>query len=39
MVSNSSFVCATETSNTANLTIAVSTVITNRRITYRVNKN
>lgn len=39
LVSNSAYICSTETSNTAVLTIRVSTVITNRRITYRVNRN
>ena len=39
IVSNTMFVCSTETSNTAILTLQVNTVITNRRITYRVNKN
>ncbi len=39
LVSNSAFVCSVITSNQATLTIAVSNVITNRRITYRVNRN
>ncbi|WP_350294070.1 hypothetical protein [uncultured Croceitalea sp.] len=39
VVSNSSFSCITETSNTVILSISVSKVITNRRITYRVKKN
>jgi len=39
IVSNTMFICSTETSNTAILTLQVNTVITNRRITYRVNKN
>ena len=39
IVSNTLFICSTETSNTANLTLQVDTLITNRRITYRVNKN
>ena len=39
IVSNSMYICTTETSNTALLTVQVNTVITNRRITYRVNKN
>ncbi len=39
IVSNTMFVCISETSNTAILTLQVNTVITNRRITYRVNKN
>jgi hypothetical protein len=39
VVSNDAFVCGTTTSNTATLTLRVNTMITNRRITYRVNKN
>ncbi|MEE1964434.1 hypothetical protein V1387_17220 [Allomuricauda taeanensis] len=39
LASNNSFVCGYTTSTTATLTLQVSTVITNRRITYRVNKN
>jgi hypothetical protein len=39
IVSNTMFICSTETSNSATLTLQVNTVITNRRITYRVNKN
>ncbi len=39
LVSNSTFVCTTETSNVATLSIQVNTVITNRRITYRAKKN
>ncbi|MGI9543155.1 MAG: hypothetical protein ACR2MX_07845, partial [Cyclobacteriaceae bacterium] len=39
MLSNVSFVCATTTSNVATLIVQVNTVITNRRITHRVNKN
>jgi len=39
MVSNDSFVCGSTTSNTATLTLQVSTVITNRKVTYRINKN
>ena len=39
IVSNSMYICDFETSNTAILTLQVNTVITNRRITYRVNKN
>ncbi len=39
IVSNSAFICSTETSNTVVLTILVNTVITNRRITYRVKRN
>ena len=39
IVSNSYFVCGNDISNEVTLTIRVNTVITNRRITYRVNKN
>ena len=39
VVSNSAYVCGDVTSNSATLTLQVNTVITNRRITYRVNKN
>jgi len=39
MISNDSFVCGSTTSNTATLTLQVSTVITNRKVTYRINKN
>ncbi|MCM4154352.1 hypothetical protein DHD05_22440 [Arenibacter sp. N53] len=39
IVSNSMYICAFETSNTALLAVRVNTVITNRRITYRVKKN
>ncbi len=40
VVSNSSFACASVvTSNAALLTVKVAGVITNRRITYRINKN
>ncbi|WP_055393600.1 proprotein convertase P-domain-containing protein [Flagellimonas eckloniae] len=39
LVLNSAYICSFETSNTAVLTIRVSSVITNRRITYRVKKN
>ena len=39
IVSNTAFICTTETSSIATLTVAITTVITNRRITYRVNKN
>ena len=39
LVSNSLFVCELLTSNTSVLTVNVSTVITNRRITYRIKKN
>ncbi|MGB5237191.1 MAG: DNRLRE domain-containing protein [Flavobacteriaceae bacterium] len=36
---NLSYVCSPSTSNTAVLTVNVSSVITNRRITYRAKKN
>ncbi len=39
LVMNSALVCNVVTSNQATLTVAVSNVITNRRITYRVNRN
>ena len=39
IVLNTMFICSSETSNTVILTLQVNTVITNRRITYRVNKN
>ncbi|WP_373518219.1 LamG-like jellyroll fold domain-containing protein [Pricia sp.] len=39
VASNSGYVCTIETSNTAILTLKVNTVITNRRITHRVNKD
>ncbi len=39
VVSYSGFICVTTTSNEATLTVQVGTVITNRRITYRVNKD
>ncbi|CAM4346780.1 lamin tail domain-containing protein [Zobellia nedashkovskayae] len=39
VISSSTFICASETSNTAILTVAATSVITNRRITYRVKKN
>ena len=39
IVSNSAFSCTTTTSEEATLNIRVNTVITNRRITHRVNKN
>ncbi|MDT7827811.1 LamG-like jellyroll fold domain-containing protein [Pricia sp. S334] len=39
LVSSSSYICSVETSNTATLTVRVNTVITNRRITHRVNRN
>ncbi|MGN7515689.1 MAG: immunoglobulin domain-containing protein [Allomuricauda sp.] len=37
--SNDAFICSSTTSNTATLTLHVNTVVSNRRITYRVNKN
>ncbi len=39
LVSNSLFICTTIISNTTILTVNVSSVITNRRITYRVKMN
>jgi len=39
LTGNDEFICGTTTSNTATLTLQVNTVISNRRITYRVNKN
>ncbi|MBD1263203.1 VCBS repeat-containing protein [Maribacter polysiphoniae] len=39
IVSNSAFVCSGDISATGVLTVAAKTIITNRRITYRVNKN
>jgi len=39
VISNSQYICAIETSNSAILTVQVNTVISNRKITYRVNKN
>jgi hypothetical protein len=39
VVSNTTFVCAVETSIEAVLTVNAATVITNRRITYRIKKN
>ncbi len=39
IVSNSMYICSPEISNTALLSIQAATVITNRRITYRVNKD
>lgn len=39
VTSNDEFICGTTTSSSATLTIRVNTVVTNRRITYRVNKN
>ncbi|EAR01270.1 immunoglobulin domain-containing protein [Maribacter sp. HTCC2170] len=39
VLTNAAFVCDTTTSITATLTYQVNTIISNRRITYRVNKN
>jgi len=39
VLSNDAFVCGSTISNTATLTLQVNTVVTNRKITYRVNKN
>ena len=39
ILSNTMYICSTITSNSVTLTIRVNTVITNRKITYRVNKN
>lgn len=39
VISNTLYVCDIATSNSAILTVNVSSVITNRRITYRVKKN
>lgn len=39
VVTNDSYICGNTLSNTATLTLQVDTVITNRRITYRVNKD
>lgn len=39
VLTNASYVCNTTISNTATLTFRVNTVISNRRITYRVKKN
>ena len=39
VVSNMEFICGTITTDTATLTIRVNTIITNRRVTFRVNKN
>ena len=39
VVANSIFVCSTPISSTATLTINSATVITNRRITYRIRKD
>ena len=39
ILSNTMYICSTITSNSVTLSIRVNTVITNRKITYRVNKN
>ncbi|MCM4172000.1 hypothetical protein DHD32_10950 [Arenibacter sp. TNZ] len=39
VIANNGYACGTTISNTATLTVRVNTVITNRRITHRVNKN
>ena len=39
LLSNSTSTCPNLTSNPATLTVRVGRVITNRRITFRVNKN
>lgn len=39
VVSNTLYICSTETSNSVILTVDVETVITNRKVTYRVSKN
>jgi len=39
LVSNSSYICTTEISDEVTLTVRTGTVITNRRITFRVNRN
>lgn len=39
LTSNDDFICGQTTSNIATLTFQVNTVISNRKITYRVNKN
>lgn len=39
IVSNTGYVCSLETSSPALLNIRVTSVITNRRITHRINKN
>lgn len=39
VASNSNYICTTAVSNIVTLTIQVNTIITNRRITYRVNPN
>ncbi|MDC6390307.1 DUF11 domain-containing protein [Maribacter sp. PR1] len=39
IITDDSYVCGSTTSNSALLTVGIRTVISNRRITYRVNKN
>ncbi|MGK0414373.1 MAG: hypothetical protein ACJA1B_002597, partial [Polaribacter sp.] len=39
IISNTMYVCSTDTSSTVTLTVNADTVITNRRITYRVKIN
>ncbi|WP_338196008.1 hypothetical protein [Flagellimonas marinaquae] len=39
VTSNNGYICGITTSDVATLTLQVGSVITNRRITYRVNKN
>lgn len=39
LTSNNGYICGTTTSDVATLTLQVNSIITNRRITYRVNKN
>ncbi|WP_166205022.1 FG-GAP-like repeat-containing protein [Pelagihabitans pacificus] len=39
LVSNTAYACSLETSNPVTLIVQVATVITNRRITYRVSRN
>ena len=39
IVSNTMHICSTEISNTVTLSLQVNIVITNSRITYRINKN
>ena len=39
LVSNTMFICTSEISNVSTMSVRVNTVITNRRITYRVNND
>jgi hypothetical protein len=39
ILANTMYICSTETSSSAQLIVRVNTVISNRKITYRVNKN